>query len=175
MCTSTPSIPLNCAGTYSKDGTSISSFFLPDNDFSTLTLYNLASHIQSKVFPFILVFAGVLFLASFFVLVFIQQQLKRGPTPARRKAVKKTFKYLLWISVALNIAVAAGSQQAADALQWGGEVGMGRLEITSGTTLLGLQWTIVAFSVVFAGGSAWIYNGKGGEKNADEESQYQKE
>lgn len=60
----------------------------------------------------------------------------------------------------LNIAVSAGAQQAAEALQWLSDVGNGELVITSGATLLGLQWAIVAFSLIFALGSRLIYNQK---------------
>lgn len=60
----------------------------------------------------------------------------------------------------LNIAVSAGAQQAAEALQWLSDVGNGELVITSGYTLLGLQWAIVAFSLIFALGSRLVYNQK---------------
>ncbi|KAG9238270.1 Ca2+ regulator and membrane fusion protein Fig1-domain-containing protein [Amylocarpus encephaloides] len=162
MCTSTASKGLSCSGTYSKDAVALSTTFLPANDFSTMTLFSLASHIQSKVFPCILVVSGVLFFLSFAVLLVLKQLVKRSMTSEkvmyRRWQMKKVFKYLVWVSVALNIAVAAGGQQASQALQWLSDVSDGNLEITSGSNLLGLQWTIVVFSTLFASGSSVIYN-----------------
>ena len=142
--------------------------FPPENDFGTVTLYNLAGHIQMKVFPaLVLVIAAISFLLSLLALAFIR--LRRGSDPKYRKQVKKTYKYLVWISVATNIAVAAGTQQAAQALEWGGENGMGRLELKAGNALVGLQWTIVGFSTLFAMSSVFIYNATSGEKDSDVE------
>ncbi|CAG8977083.1 hypothetical protein HYALB_00005791 [Hymenoscyphus albidus] len=164
MCTSIGSGSLNCSGTYSHDGTQISTSFLPQNDFSTVTLFNLASHIQSKVFVFMLAVSAVIFLSSFVVLIALQFDIMRNSSSSaaykRRFFLKKGFKNLVWISVGLNIAVSAGAQQAAEALQWLSDVRNGELLITSGATLLGLQWAIVAFSMIFALGSRLIYNQK---------------
>jgi hypothetical protein len=146
--------------TRSKDGTTLSKAFLPNNDLSTVTLYDFAFHIQSNVFTLLPVASGVFFFLSFLGLIYTQIILVREHTKTQCKNNRKIFKWVVWGSMALTIAVAAGSQQAADALQWVGDNGMGRLEIKSGSTLLGLQWVIVTFSLLFSVGSSWIYNGK---------------
>jgi 4-hydroxybenzoate polyprenyltransferase len=146
--------------TRSKDGTTLSKAFLPNNDLSTVTLYDFAFHIQTNVFTLLSVASGIFFLISFLGLIYLQIILARDHKESQCKNNKRWFKWVVWGSMALTIAVAAGSQQAADALEWVGDNGMGRLDIKSGGTLLGLQWVIVTFSVFFALGSSWIYNGK---------------
>jgi hypothetical protein len=153
-------MPSKCMDSRSKDGTTLSKAFLPKNDLSTVTLYDFAFHIQSNVFTLLPVASGVFFFLSFLGLIYLQITLSRDHTEAQCENNKRVFKWVVWLSVALAVAAAAGSQQAADALQWVGDNGMGRLEIKSGSTLLGLQWVIVAFSLFFAFGSSWIYNGK---------------
>ena len=158
MCTSSPSEPLNCIGTYGIDGTTLSKTFLPDTDLSTVTLYDLTTHIQHNVFTSLVVLPAVLFFISYCGLIYIQIVLTRNRTPEVKKRNRTFFKWAVWVSVASAIGVVSGVTQAADALQWVGDNGMGILDIQTGKTLIGLQWLIVTFSLFFAIGSQWIYN-----------------
>ncbi|EPE34976.1 hypothetical protein GLAREA_10671 [Glarea lozoyensis ATCC 20868] len=159
MCTSSPSVDRNCMGTHGKDGTDLSKLFLHYKDLSTVTLYDLTAHIQRNVFTNVVLASYVFFCLAFCGLIYIQILRTRRREYKTHKFNKKVFLAVMWTGVALAISTAAGSQQAADALQWVGDNGQGILEIQTGVTLLGLQWVIFTFSLCFAVGSRWIYNG----------------
>lgn len=155
---------MKCGVAYQRDGTSLSAAFLGLKiDLGAVSLYNVANQIQ-LIFPLTIVAPSVIFFLSFGGLVYMKLNLRHKSEVGRRKLERSIFKYFLWTSVALNIAVAAGTQQAANGLQIAGDAAQkGSLQIVSGKAVLALQWLIVVLSLIFAWGSRRIYQEKDGK------------
>ncbi|RDL38481.1 uncharacterized protein BP5553_02821 [Venustampulla echinocandica] len=157
MCTTIGSKNLTCVSTFGKSGTHLASSFTHTSDNGAISLFDLASTIQSRIFIFLLVLSGFIFILSFVLILLLERDLRSQDTTAkactRRRFLKTATQSSVWMSVGLATAMTVGSQQTAAALEFISANGGGDVLIKSGTTLLVLQWFVVGFSAIFAIGS----------------------
>jgi hypothetical protein len=171
MCTSVSGKNLTCSSTLGHSGSSLAMQFFNTNETSTTSFFDLATKIQSRIFVFLPVISVFIFLFAVVFLVLLHLDVKRINTTEkavnRRFMLRKAGKSSAWFSLALIISSSVGTQQTAAALEFISVAGKEDVLIKSGTSLLVLQWFIVAFTAIFAAACRLIYN-QGGPQPSGE-------
>jgi len=153
MCAYYSNTMVTCSPSNGRSGDTITNWLIHTDDLNAIYFFDFATIIQSKIFFYLIAFAGPFFAVSLGVFAICILELNNSdptnpdPVPAQnRKLIAIMAGGSMWTSVALNMASAISITQVANWLQYFSGEHDGGIDIRSGTSLIALQWLIVIFS-----------------------------
>ncbi|KAI0198008.1 Ca2+ regulator and membrane fusion protein Fig1-domain-containing protein [Astrocystis sublimbata] len=145
-----------CMSTVGKDATAVFNDLSKTGTSHSKELGHLISVAlvaQSKIFPFLLAGAGVVFFLGLASLLMLKRSIKKPSPkkPSTPKLLRTVTIFSVATSIGLALAAAVATEQTANALAFATTsifVGQSSIRISAGVALQVLQWLIVGFSVL---------------------------